>query len=49
MYSKDGVIISGDREDKIEVSGKRIVFIPLWKWVLDERQIPKDKQIPKPR
>jgi predicted AAA+ superfamily ATPase len=31
---KEGVIISGNREDKIEVSGKRIVFIPLWKWIL---------------
>ena len=31
---KQGVIITGNREDKIEVSGKRIEFIPLWKWMV---------------
>ncbi|MCK4575858.1 ATP-binding protein, partial [candidate division WOR-3 bacterium] len=30
-----GVIITENREDKIEVSGKRIEFIPLWKWILE--------------
>ena len=33
---KKGVIISGNREDEIEISGKRIEFIPLWKWLLVE-------------
>ncbi len=32
---KKGAIITENKEDKIEVSGKRIEFMPLWKWILE--------------
>jgi len=32
---KRGAIITENKEDKIEVSGKRIEFIPLWKWIIE--------------
>jgi len=33
-----GVIITGKREDKIEISGKKIKFIPLWRWLLSDEK-----------
>jgi hypothetical protein len=31
---RKGNLITGHKEDKIEISGKTIEFIPLWKWLL---------------
>lgn len=31
---RKGTLITGHKEDKMEISGKTIEFIPLWKWLL---------------
>lgn len=31
---KKGILVTGNREDKMEISGKTVEFIPLWKWLL---------------
>jgi len=31
---RKGTLIAGHKEDKMEISGKTIEFIPLWKWLL---------------
>lgn len=31
---RKGTLITGQKEDKMEISGKTIEFIPLWKWLL---------------
>ena len=33
LHLRDGTIITGDYEDKVEVDGKNIFFIPMWKWL----------------
>ncbi len=34
---QSGLILTGDREDEFEVSGKKIKIIPVWKWLLERR------------
>jgi predicted AAA+ superfamily ATPase len=36
---KEGLIITKDKEGHIEVEGIKIKFIPLWKWLLEEKEI----------
>ncbi len=31
---KTGLIITGNKEDEIDKNGKKILFLPLWKWLL---------------
>lgn len=31
---KKGILVTGNKEDKMEISGKTVEFIPLWKWLL---------------
>jgi len=31
---KEGLVLTEDFEDEEEVDGKRIVYRPLWKWLL---------------
>ena len=33
---KEGLIITFDQEEKIEVEGKIIKIVPVWKWLLEE-------------
>ena len=32
---KEGLIITEDDDKELEVDGKKIIFKPLWKWLLD--------------
>lgn len=32
---KNGLILTGNKEDRIEINGEKITFIPVWKWLLD--------------
>lgn len=32
---KEGLIITEDREDEERIDGREIVYMPLWKWLLN--------------
>lgn len=32
---KEGLIITEDREDEERIEGRKIVYMPLWKWLLN--------------
>ena len=34
---KEGLIITFDQEDKIEIEGKTIRLLPVWKWLLENK------------
>jgi len=36
---KEGLIITKDKEGREEVEGIKIKFIPLWKWLLEKKEI----------
>ena len=35
---KQGLILTFNQEDKFEIKGKKIILMPVWKWLLEENQ-----------
>lgn len=44
---KEGLVITEDLDNEVEVDNKKIMYKPLWKWLLIEIKHTKDKTLKK--